>query len=241
MILFFKLLLAHLIGDFTLQSDKSVADKEVKKIKSPYLYAHVLIHLILTVVAVGFQSKYWLGVVVVVVAHYLIDLFKLYVQNEKNQGRYFILDQAMHVGVIALVVHAYKPFPLKNLTAFGSKILLLVICLVTLTYVVSVAMQVFFSKWNNDFQEKGEESLQNAGKYIGMLERLFVFVFVATNHWQAIGFLIAAKSVFRFGDLSRAKDRKLTEYILIGTLLSVGSAILVGLVYLFLSKLPSFK
>jgi len=51
------------------------------------------------------------------------------------------------------------------------------------------------------------------------------------NEWQAIGFLIAAKSVFRFGDLSRAKDRKLTEYILIGTLLSFGFAILIGLLY----------
>ena len=48
---------------------------------------------------------------------------------------------------------------------------------------------------------------------------------------EGVGFLIAAKSVFRFGDLSKAKDRKLTEYILIGTLLSFGLAILFGLCY----------
>lgn len=56
-------------------------------------------------------------------------------------------------------------------------------------------------------------------------------MFIITNHWEGIGFLIAAKSVFRFGDLSQAKDRKLTEYILIGTLLSFGLAIVFGIGY----------
>jgi len=74
--------------------------------------------------------------------------------------------------------------------------------------------------------------LNNAGKYIGMLERLFVFVFIITGNWEGIGFLLAAKSVFRFGDLKESKDRKLTEYILIGTLLSFGIAIATGMVVL---------
>ena len=65
-----------------------------------------------------------------------------------------------------------------------------------------------------------------------MLERLFVFVFVVTANWEGIGFLLAAKSVFRFGDLKESKDRKLTEYILIGTLLSFGIAIATGMLVL---------
>ena len=66
---------------------------------------------------------------------------------------------------------------------------------------------------------------------------LFVFIFVITNHWEAIGFLLAAKSVFRFGDLSSSKDRKLTEYILIGTLLSFGIAIATGIFYRYFIQL----
>jgi hypothetical protein len=62
------------------------------------------------------------------------------------------------------------------------------------------------------------------------LERLFVFLFVVTGHWEGIGFLLAAKSVFRFGDLKESKDRKLTEYILIGTLLSFGFATATGMI-----------
>jgi hypothetical protein len=97
-------------------------------------------------------------------------------------------------------------------------------------------MKTIISKWNlKEYTE--EASLENAGAYIGMLERLFVFAFIITNHWEGVGFLIAAKSVFRFGDLSKAKDRKLTEYILIGTLLSFGLAIIFGLGYEYVSSL----
>ena len=63
-----------------------------------------------------------------------------------------------------------------------------------------------------------------------MLEPLFVYTFVKLL--SLYSFLLAAKFVFRFGVLSRAKDRKLTEYILIGTLISFGLAILAALSYL---------
>jgi hypothetical protein len=93
------------------------------------------------------------------------------------------------------------------------------------------------SQWSQSLNDDNYESLNNAGKYIGMLERLFVFVFVITGHWEGIGFLLAAKSVFRFGDLKESRDRKLTEYILIGTLISFGIAIGVGMVVLKLIKI----
>ncbi|WP_336622731.1 hypothetical protein [Wenyingzhuangia sp. 2_MG-2023] len=89
------------------------------------------------------------------------------------------------------------------------------------------------SKWELE-EDNSDDSLQNAGMYIGILERLFVFSFIILNQWSAIGLLIAAKSVFRFGDLSRAKDRKLTEYMLIGSLVSFGLSILIGLLYKYL-------
>ena len=43
-----KLLLAHLIGDFFLQPQKWVKDKEQNAFKSTKLYLHVLIHVSLT-------------------------------------------------------------------------------------------------------------------------------------------------------------------------------------------------
>jgi hypothetical protein len=95
-------------------------------------------------------------------------------------------------------------------------------------------MSVLIKPWSETISNEKEQSLKNAGKYIGILERLLIFLFICTNHFEAIGFLLATKSVFRFGDLKESKERKLTEYILIGTLLSFGIALLVGLLTQYL-------
>ena len=58
-----------------------------------------------------------------------------------------------------------------------------------------------------------------------------MLIFIVIGRWEVIGLLIAAKSVFRFNDLKERNNRKLTEYILIGTLVSFGLAILAGLLY----------
>ncbi|MCB0664797.1 MAG: winged helix-turn-helix transcriptional regulator [Saprospiraceae bacterium] len=73
-------------------------------------------------------------------------------------------------------------------------------------------------------------SLNNQNVMI-LLVKLLLAHFLDTNHWEAAGFLPAAKSVFRFGDLKESKDRKFTGYILIGTLISYGLAILIGIFY----------
>ena len=106
---------------------------------------------------------------------------------------------------------------------------------VSVSVTASILIQIIISKWAPHTEENENESLENAGKYIGILERLLVLAFVISGHWQAVGFLIAAKSVFRFGDLKESKDRKLTEYILIGTLLSFGIALAVGMVAIYLT------
>jgi hypothetical protein len=107
--------------------------------------------------------------------------------------------------------------------------------MILLTNPVSVAIKIFISKWTPQTEDAEAGSLQSAGKYIGILERLFVFMI--SNEWQAIGFLLTAKSVFRFGDLKESKDRKLTEYILIGTLVSFGIAVFSGMIYQYLKVL----
>jgi len=61
-------------------------------------------------------------------------------------------------------------------------------------------------------------------------------VFIVIGRWEGVGFLLTAKSVFRYGDLSESKNRKLTEYVLIGTLLSFSLAIIAGLVYSYYGR-----
>jgi hypothetical protein len=101
-----------------------------------------------------------------------------------------------------------------------------------LTSPASIFIKILLSSWTPVPETQTSlqtDSLSSAGKYIGILERLLVFTFIIVNHWEGVGFMVAAKSVFRFSDLAQAKQRKLTEYVLIGTLLSFGMAVLTGI------------
>ncbi len=227
-----KILLAHILGDFIFQPNKWVKDKIEKKHKSPYLYWHILIHALLLILVLNFEWKYYIGFIAIISSHYIIDLLKLNLTGKANSRWLFFIDQCLHILVIIAVAYAYHPIKFSMTWLTSPKTLLLLIAVLLASKVSSIIMRVIITKWEL-VEDASESSLEDAGKYIGILERLFVFGFVITNHWQAIGFLLAAKSVFRFGDLSKSKDRKLTEYILIGTLISFGLAILIGQGYLY--------
>lgn len=70
-----------------------------------------------------------------------------------------------------------------------------------------------------------DEQEYNTGRVIGMLERIFVYVFVLAGQYAAIGFILAAKGVARFREF---ENRTFAEYVLIGTLLSTLLAFFVG-------------
>ncbi len=84
--------------------------------------------------------------------------------------------------------------------------------------------------WQTQINDEMGPSLQNAGKWIGILERILVLTFVLAAQFQAIGFLIAAKSILRISVKTENSARILSEYVLIGTFISFTIAILVGLV-----------
>ena len=237
MILFLKFLLAHLLGDFVFQSEKWVKNKEKKKIKSGKLYVHIGIHFALLLVVFLFDFSYWKGIVFVIVSHFMIDALKLYFQNKENKTVLFFIDQVLHFLMILIVVNHYETINYDYNVIFTKQVLLLIVCLVFIIFVSAIIIKTIINQWNPESENKSDQSLAKAGRFIGILERLFVFIFIITNHWEAIGFLLAAKSVFRFGDLSSSKDRKLTEYILIGTLLSFGIAIATGIFYRYFMQL----
>jgi hypothetical protein len=231
MILITKLLLAHLIGDFLLQPTSWVKAKEEKKLKAWQLYLHALIHGLLALLVV-WDWQFWNWALFIAGIHLVIDASKVIFQRDSTKRLFFFVDQLFHlVSIYLIVIYSQNlDFPIAAVT--NEKNILLLTLVLLLTQPTSIAIRVFISKWTPHTGDDDAESLQSAGKYIGIIERLFVFAFVLAAQWEAIGFLIAAKSIFRFGDLKEAKDRKLTEYILIGTLVSFGIAILTGLIYL---------
>jgi len=235
-VLFIKLILSHFIGDFLLQPQKWVEHKEKYKHKSKYLYYHVLVHFLALLVVLQFDFNYWLGILIIILSHYIIDLLKLNLKTKTNARLLFGIDQLAHLILIAITVSIYKPYDLNLSSIYNPKFLLLITAILGVTIVSSIIMKVVISRWY--FKENNSRlSLENAGAFIGILERLFVFALIISHHWEGIGFLIAAKSVLRFSDLSKAKDRKLTEYILIGTLLSFGLAVIFGITYEYVLEL----
>lgn len=232
MIILIKLIIVHFIGDFLLQPKSWVDDKERRKGKSFKLYLHTLIHGLLAFLIL-WDVNHWLLAILVMVSHGIIDILKLYAQKEHNKSNWFLIDQLLHIiCILGLWVFFFKP-ELNFASWFeNTSAWVYLFALLFITIVSGVFMRELMNNWSKALNESNDESLNNAGKYIGMLERLFVFVFVVTGNWEGIGFLLAAKSVFRFGDLKESKDRKLTEYILVGTLLSFGIAIATGILTL---------
>lgn len=238
MIVLVKLFLAHILGDFLLQPNSWVQDKEHKKHKSPYLYLHILLHGVLALIVIN--NLDFIGfAIILAITHGIIDYLKLLFQKKKTKRIWFMADQSLHLLVITGIswlytLHSTDPFNCELI--LDNSFWFLLTGILFLTKPTSILIKTIISIWTPESKNSNDQSLSNAGNYIGILERLFVFSFIITGHFEAIGFLLAAKSIFRFGDLKEAKDRKLTEYVLIGTLLSFGIAIATGLIVTHLSR-----
>ena len=79
--------------------------------------------------------------------------------------------------------------------------------------------------WNDQIP-----GLKDGGRYIGYLERSLVLLLMLINQPTGIGFLIAAKSILRFGEIKDSQSRKVAEYIIIGTFMSFGWALLIAVI-----------
>ncbi len=247
MIILLKLILAHLIGDFGLQLKKWVTHKRKYRLKSGYLYLHVGIHTVATLLflwpEISANLVYLWIPAIILVTHFTIDAGKLMLRERSSTGIserdtareqvLFFTDQLLHLLVIFGIWFMVGEEAIAQISAiFNQQNLLVVVCLFFLTQPAAIIIKILIAGWLPENESKEKKTLANAGRYIGILERLFVFGFMVSGNWSGIGFLLAAKSVFRFGDLKEKEGIKLTEYILIGTLLSFGLAMLVSLLFL---------
>ena len=232
--LLIRLIAAHAISDFILQPSKWVDHRKEKKIKSGYLYIHTLITGLLAGLALGSWAPIWIPLVIAL-SHYAIDLIKSYIKKE-NVALFFI-DQGLHIIIIILCWFIYtKQFHTLSANLVfqfsNTKNWLMLTAYILVTVPASVMVTKLTEHWSNALngdQNENDDSLKDGGKWIGIIERILVLAFTLAGKFEAIGFLLAAKSVFRFGDLKDRNDRMRTEYILIGTLLSFSISVLTGL------------
>ena len=240
LVLLFQWFAAHFFADFLLQSKKLIENKKVYKQGSWFLYVHAFIHAAL-IYLLSPDKSIWLIPVIVFVSHYSLDLWKLYRKDTINA---FILDQVLHISTLVVLWLVFYQAPdwgkthLRQLMNDYNFWLIATGYLVTifpLAFIVGYATQ----RWRKDIEESFDRtgtSLSEAGKWIGMFERILVFTFVINNHFEGIGFLIAAKSILRFNDIKGSEARKEAEYVLIGTLMSFAASIITGIITVDLMK-----
>ena len=238
---FLLLLLAHVLADFYWQPTSWVLDKKEKSFRSKYLYVHVGVVIITSYLFLGHWNNpapaFFIGIV-----HGIIDILKIRF-DRKGSASWFVADQAAHVVTIALVasmlagsltisidhlkVWLYSPKTLAQLSGA-------LLCLSPVSFLVGILTR----PWRDELSQllpDANDNLANAGRWIGMSERLLIFVFVVVSQFSAIGFLIAAKSLLRYndkiasGEIPPAYISKKSEYVLVGTLMSYTCAIAVAM------------
>jgi hypothetical protein len=245
-----ELVASHLIGDFALQSDRLVQAKKTFRLRA-FLF-HALMQAALAYLFAGLW-KVWEIPLAIGLTHLVIDFFKesvLRLLSPKNEfGKpvavwkfwALVVDQAAHLAAITLLIwfmqqtNRLPPETFWSLLigeAVWRKSLVILIGVVATVYaggvLIGVLVEPFLAELkgpDGDLQTD-KRGLENGGKRIGQLERMLIFLFVLSGQPASVGFLVTAKSVFRFGELKNTKERKEAEYIIIGTMLSFTWALL---------------
>lgn len=234
MLLVLLQVIAHVVCDFFLQTDASCDEKLKNGFRSRALYTHALIAGVLSY-ALAFDWNFWMVSLIIASTHLLIDGWKA--MSKPFRAKFFV-DQILHLVVIAVGCFLYMekytystwiPFDIKikEIIPYLFGLLSLLLCAKPSNIIIQEVMKSQGLDDVVDGTDEAQQELKNAGRLIGVLERLLTFGFVITSHFTAVGFIVAAKSILRYRDGATAK----TEYVLVGTFLSIGIALVLGLVY----------
>lgn len=234
-----RILTAHFVAEFLFQTSSLSKNKREKKWKSSWLYIHALIYSTFVYIAFSLWSQaFWL-IPAFFISHLLIDRYRV---SAKDNALNFILDQAAHLLVLIAIWTSVAPGSVELINSLVLKIwnssstLLIILGYILVAWPFGYLVGYITEPLRKQLSEQEARGLEKAGFWIGCLERVFVYSFLLTGYIEAIALLVAAKSVFRFGEIKDLAKRKETEYILIGSLLSFGLAMVTGYTILSLIK-----
>lgn len=240
LLILFRLIAAYMITEWgfrlsfweSLQSGKRWLSKQTLMQGTA---AGVLIYLF-----AGSWGSIWL-IFAVFISRVGIDSWKYKEENETTI-LFFILKQVIHLLVIVVCWVVLVKISLADITGLlisitsDTKLWIVSLGYITVIWPTGVWMGKITEPWRKELDKSRFQGLEKAGLWIGRLERLLILTFVLLNRYEAIGFLIAAKSIFRFSEIKSAEDRKEAEYILVGTMLSFVAAIFIGVLTTWLLK-----
>ncbi|MBI4369609.1 MAG: DUF3307 domain-containing protein [Elusimicrobia bacterium] len=183
MIIFWRLILGHLLADFTLQSNlinewkrSSLWGMMIHCLTHPLCYVALTFPLLSqTWLSIGgYPINGWWSIVLITITHYLEDTWRIFTIKRfkmPDNTLYLMLDQIIHVSVIVFFgIGAIHPTA-ENI--FPEKWPILAILAIIVTH-FSVVLIYFFEKdfFNKPFPNDWE-------KYLSIIERALAFIALA--------------------------------------------------------------
>jgi uncharacterized protein DUF3307 len=244
---FLGLYLSHLLTDFVLQSDRMLAAK--KRNAFPAYAQHGAIHFVSAALFLGFAIPglairwiFYASILALTLAHLAIDWLKLRLVRAEilaDSAATFLSDQAAHALTVFLTAWLITRPPLFTLLAkfHWAQSAIEKPLVVSVVYVGVIFGGGYIVRFltkpltKQDLSILGETTneLQNAGMYIGWLERFVVLTALVLQSPATVGLILTAKSIARYPEM---KSVRFAEYFLIGTLLSMSFGIIGGIILL---------
>lgn len=235
------LLLAHIISDFYFQTDESCKKKKEWKCREWFIHCGCVFAF--SFIAI-FAPNHWLGALVtaliVMAIHLLIDVIKVAYENQRQLRHQcekrdsiwpFVIDQVFHLMVIfATAVILFKVLQDYHcwMEIIDTSILFTILVFLAVAKPANTFIRICLKSAKIQLgDESANEKTFHSGRIIGTCERFLILLFVILTQYEAIGFLVAAKSILRF---SSAQESEKSEYVLAGTLLSIAVALVLGLI-----------
>ena len=218
--------IAHVLADFTFQPQRWCEKKDEKLCSKEHLY-HIVIVFGLSWLC-SMQVAFWRAALAIAVVHFLFDLLKSILSGRQKLAPFlFFVDQGLHLTAIVIATYWFSTvriieFPIEITSYMALVVLSFLLCAKPANIIVREILKSF-EIYVSDPADTNQ--LMNAGQLIGTLERIISLALILVDQFAAVGFIIAAKSLLRFRDTATAR----TEYLLIGTLMSFGIAILLGI------------
>lgn len=168
----------------------------------------------------------------------------------------FILDQIAHIGLIIIMsqgiileYNSVNQYLLENffnndkgISAKDLKVIFEIMYIsLSGAFLIPLIFDCIYAKINR-YSEKLNEILKKdisadehsfidevkTGRWIGILERALIVIFIIINQVASIGFIIAIKSLARF---KMMENKIFSEYYLLGTLFSVAYTLIVFILF----------
>lgn len=239
MLTLLRLVTAHLVGDFLLQTAVMAARRGVPRPLARDTAIHAGLYL-LALAPRPMGEALTLSFALAAV-HATIDYGT---SKWGDDGAIaFCVDQAAHLSTIAIVAAMAPtlPFPAMSIgreLLMSPRVSLFVGGYIATVFGAGHLVQRITAHFGANIDQSvlsKKPGLPDAGRYIGWLERFLIVTFLLAGHGEVIALLIGAKAIIRYPELRDNEKGHFADYFLIGTMTSVGVALAGGIALLYLS------